>query len=151
MVSVVGQASFLFHISQQFLPILEGISVEKSKLRGGRFHFTFKNRWEMWNGCNFRVITMRGRGFSFHGPVNLGEAGGHRSKLKVVLALQHSSLGKIFLIKHWRNKYCHKSMLEKLNLLSHLPLQCQATVGLLEGMKWEAVLLITKSQYHSLL
>ena len=43
MVSVVGQASFLFHISQQFLPILEGISVEKSKLRGGRFHFTFKN------------------------------------------------------------------------------------------------------------
>ena len=29
---------------------------------------------------------MRGRGFSFHGPVNLGEAGGHRSKLKVVLA-----------------------------------------------------------------
>ena len=29
---------------------------------------------------------MRGRGFSFHGPVNSGEAGGHRSKLKVVLA-----------------------------------------------------------------
>ena len=29
----VWQASFLFHISQQFLPILEGISVEKSKLR----------------------------------------------------------------------------------------------------------------------
>ena len=28
-----GQASFLFHISQQFLPILEGISLEKSKLR----------------------------------------------------------------------------------------------------------------------
>ena len=26
-------ASFLFHISQQFLPILEGISIEKSKLR----------------------------------------------------------------------------------------------------------------------
>ena len=25
--------------------------------------------------------------FPFHGPVNLGEAGGHRSKLKVVLAL----------------------------------------------------------------
>ena len=28
---VLGQASFLFHISQQFLLILEGISVEKSK------------------------------------------------------------------------------------------------------------------------
>ena len=26
---VVGQASFLFHISQQFLPIFEGISFEK--------------------------------------------------------------------------------------------------------------------------
>mgnify|MGYP001803030953 CR=1 FL=1 len=40
--SVVGQASFLFHISQEFLPILEGISVEKSKLRRARFHFTLK-------------------------------------------------------------------------------------------------------------
>ena len=26
---------------------------------------------------------MRGRGFSFHGPVNSGEAGGHRSKPKL--------------------------------------------------------------------
>ena len=42
----------------------------------------------MWNGCNFRVITMRGRGFSFHGPVNSGEAGGHRSKPEVVLAYE---------------------------------------------------------------
>ena len=33
-----------------------------------------------------RVITMRGRGISFHGPVNSGEAGGHRSKPEVVLA-----------------------------------------------------------------
>ena len=82
----VGQASFLFHISQQFLPILEGRSVEKSKLRWGRFHFTFKSRWEMWNECNFRVITMRGRGISFHGPVNSAEVGGHRSKPEVVLA-----------------------------------------------------------------
>ena len=41
----VGQASFLFHISQQFLPVLEGMSVEKSKLKWGRFHLTFKNRW----------------------------------------------------------------------------------------------------------
>ena len=32
--SVVGQASFLFHMSQHFLPNLEGISVtETSKLR----------------------------------------------------------------------------------------------------------------------
>ena len=83
----VGQASFLFHISQGFLPILEGRSVEKSKSRWGRFHFTFKNRWEMWNGFNLRVITMRGRGISFHGPINSGEAGGHRSKPEVLLAL----------------------------------------------------------------
>ena len=41
----------------------------------------------MGNGCNFRVITMRGRGISFHGPVNSGEAGGHGSKPKTVLAL----------------------------------------------------------------
>ena len=39
---VLGQASFLFHISQQLVPVLEGKSVEKSKLRLGRFHFTFK-------------------------------------------------------------------------------------------------------------
>ena len=32
---VLGQASFLIHISQQFLPILEGISVEKSKDEAG--------------------------------------------------------------------------------------------------------------------
>ena len=32
----------------------------------GSFHI--ENWREMWNGCNFRVITMRGRGFSFHGP-----------------------------------------------------------------------------------
>ena len=31
---------------------------------------------------------MRGRGFSFHDPVNSGEAGGHRSKPEVVPALQ---------------------------------------------------------------
>ena len=30
---------------------------------------------------------MRGRGISFHGPVNSGEAGGHRSKPEVVQAL----------------------------------------------------------------
>ena len=29
---------------------------------------------------------MRGQGISFHGPVNLCEAGGHRSKPEVVLA-----------------------------------------------------------------
>ena len=41
----------------------------------------------MWNGCNLRVIMMRGRGISFHGPVNSAEAGGHRSKPEVVPAL----------------------------------------------------------------
>ena len=30
---------------------------------------------------------MRGRGISFHGPVNSAEAGGHRSKAEVVQAL----------------------------------------------------------------
>ena len=40
----------------------------------------------MGNGCYLRVITMRGQGISFHGPVNLGEAGGHRSKPEIVLA-----------------------------------------------------------------
>ena len=39
------------------------------------------------NGCNLGVITMRGRGVSFHGPVISGEAGGHISKPEVVLAL----------------------------------------------------------------
>ena len=41
----IWQALFLFHISLQFLSIcfLEGISIEKSKLRGGRLRFTFKN------------------------------------------------------------------------------------------------------------
>ena len=42
--SVVRPAPFLFHISQQVLPILESISVENSKLIGGRFHFTLINR-----------------------------------------------------------------------------------------------------------
>ena len=41
---------------------------------------------EIWNGCNFRVFTMRGQGLLFHGSVNSGEAGGHRSELEVVLA-----------------------------------------------------------------
>ena len=40
----VGQASILYDISQHFLPILEGISVEKSRLRLGKFHFTIENR-----------------------------------------------------------------------------------------------------------
>ena len=40
----VGQASILYDISQHFLLILEGISVEKSRLRLGWFHFTIENR-----------------------------------------------------------------------------------------------------------
>ena len=32
------------------------------KDEAGRFHFTFNNRWEIWYGCNFEVITMRGQG-----------------------------------------------------------------------------------------
>ena len=64
-------------ISQQ-LSILEGIiiSVEQSKLQWYRFHFTYKNRWEMWNECNLRVITMRDEAFPFHSPVNSGDRGG---------------------------------------------------------------------------
>ena len=41
----------------------------------------------MRNECNFRLITMRDEGFPFHGLANQGEAGGHTSKVKVVLAL----------------------------------------------------------------
>ena len=37
--------------------------------------------------CEMDVITMRGKGISFQSPVNSGEAGGHRSKPEVVLAL----------------------------------------------------------------
>ena len=35
---------------------------------------------------------MRGRGISFHGPVNSGEVGGHRSKPKVVLAFTYTCI-----------------------------------------------------------
>ena len=58
----------LISISQQFMPILEGISVEKSKLRWGRFHFTSRNGWEIWFRCKFRVITMRGWGIFISWP-----------------------------------------------------------------------------------
>ena len=34
---------------------------------------------------------MRGGGISSHGPVNSGEAGGHRSKPEIVLALFDTS------------------------------------------------------------
>ena len=43
----------------------------------------------MWNGCNFRVITiilLGDEAFPIHGPVNWSETGGHKSKLKVELA-----------------------------------------------------------------
>ena len=63
---VVGQPSSLFHI-------LERMGVENSKLRWGRFRFTFKNRWEMWNRCNFRVITVRGQGISIWWPCKAGD------------------------------------------------------------------------------
>ena len=110
--SVVGQASFLFHISQHFLPNLEGISVdETSKLRWGKFHFTFKNTKI---DEKFQMNVMLGslpwgdKEFQFHGPVNLGEAGGHRPKLKVVLALgklrqnlQSACLNPVFLFDHF--------------------------------------------------
>ena len=46
---------------------------------------------------------MRGRGISFHGPVNSGEVGEHRSKPKVVLALQNqlaSIIALNLIIKH---------------------------------------------------
>ena len=88
MVDVVGQVSFLFHISQQFLPISESISVEKSKSRWGGFHFTFENIWEMWNGCKFGWLPWAHEAFPFHGPINSGEAGGHRSQTEVVLAFK---------------------------------------------------------------
>ena len=39
-----------------------------------------------------RVITMRGRGISFDGPVNSGEAGGHRSKPEVKLCWPNANI-----------------------------------------------------------
>ena len=39
---------------------------------------------------------MRGRGISFHGLVNSGEAGAHRSKPEVVLALAKNAVIKCF-------------------------------------------------------
>ena len=47
------------------------------------------------------IITMRGRGISFYGPVNTGEAGGHRSKPEVVLALIGSESVKV--VKQYKN------------------------------------------------
>ena len=55
----------------------------------------------MGNGCNLRVITMRGQSISFHGPVNSGEAGGHRSKPKLCW---HELESKISCAK--RNDFC---------------------------------------------
>ena len=79
----VRQAWFLFNTSQEFLPLLEQWNTP-SLFRGhndkfwstqnwtlGRVYSTFKNRWEMWNGCNFRVISMRGRGISISWPCKL--------------------------------------------------------------------------------
>ena len=64
----MGQASFLFHtISSNF----KGQKCWKIKKWWGGFHFTFKKRWEMWNGCNVRVNTIRGQGISFYGPVKI--------------------------------------------------------------------------------
>ena len=59
-----GQTSFLFHISQQFLHILEVMNVDKSKLRRGRCHFTFNKDEKCEMDVIFSVITMRGRGIS---------------------------------------------------------------------------------------
>ena len=67
----VGQASILYDMSQHFLPILEGNSVGKSRLRLGRFHFPIENRWERRNECIFRVITMGGRRISISWPCKL--------------------------------------------------------------------------------
>ena len=89
--SVVRQASFI-SILQNFQPILEGLSVEKSKL-GLRDEAAFISHYkkEIWNGCNFRVIKLRGGGIFVPWPcklkANWGEAGGHTSKLEVVVAL----------------------------------------------------------------
>ena len=62
-----GRPHFYFTF-YNFCPILEGKSVEKSKSRWGRFHFTFKNRLEMWNGFHLGAITIWGRGISISWP-----------------------------------------------------------------------------------
>ena len=42
----------------------------------------------MWNGCYYKGISISGRGVSTSQPSYGGEAGGHRSKLNVLLALK---------------------------------------------------------------
>ena len=57
---------------------------------------------------------MRGRGISFHGPVNSGEAKGHRSKPEVVLAL----FAKVFIKESFT--LCTDNQNKKLGLSSSL-------------------------------
>ena len=54
--------------------------IEKSKLDGAAFVSHLKSMRYV-KGCNFRVTVMKDKAFQFHGPANLGEAGGHRFKV----------------------------------------------------------------------
>ena len=58
------------------MPIVDGISVNKSKLRLGRFHSKFKNRWEMWNGSILGWLPLGDEAFPLHRPLKRGEASG---------------------------------------------------------------------------
>ena len=71
--NVVWQASFLFHVHNKFCLFFDGKSVEKSKLRWGRFHFTFKQneRCDEIDVILLGVITMRQLGISISCPNKL--------------------------------------------------------------------------------
>ena len=84
--SALGQPIFEFR-SVSCLSILEGISVEKSKLRWGRINLTFKKDEKCELVAILRWIPWGVEAFQFYSPVNSGEAGWHRSKPKVVLGL----------------------------------------------------------------
>ena len=103
---MLGQISFLFQISQPFSPISEGISFVNSQLRWGRFQSTLKNRWEMWNGWNFRVITMREGGSSW--PFK-GRQGDTDLNWKLCCLYWFSvltvAIGKCFQTDHFRSRH----------------------------------------------
>ena len=75
--NVVRQASFLFHVHNKFCLFFDGKSVEKLKLRWGRFHFTFKqnDKCDEIDVILLGVITMSNEAFPFHVPTNWDKTG----------------------------------------------------------------------------
>ena len=55
--------------------------------------FHIEKRWEMWNGCNFRVITMRGRGIFISWPLDNCAVGGKITNLRSTEDMELTELG----------------------------------------------------------